>query len=51
MLQFSFLEDMTLKYKQCIAKAGNWELMMELMRVLRAGESVQYLVNKCQMTS
>lgn len=49
MLQFSILEDETLKYKQYIAKAGNWELVLKLMRVLRA--SAQHLVNKCQMTS
>lgn len=49
MLQFSFLEYVTLKYKQCRAKSWNWEIMLKLMRVLRA--SVQYLVNKWQMTS
>lgn len=42
-LHFSFLEDMTLKYKQYIAKAGDWELMLKLLRVLRA--SLQQLVN------
>lgn len=43
MLHFSFLENMTLKYKWYIAKTGNWELILKLMRVLRA--SLQHLVN------
>lgn len=43
MLHFSFLEDMTLKHKQYIAKAGNCELMLKLMRLLRA--SLQHLVS------
>lgn len=39
-LYFSFLEYKALKYRECIAGVGNWELMQKLMRVLR--DSLQH---------